>query len=66
MSIPDGESFWPLYYRMGIAYERTKEWDKAEAAFKHALELSPDQPDVLNYLGYSWIDMNINLDEAST
>jgi len=58
------ESFWPLYYRMGIAYERTKEWDKAEAAFKHALELSPDQPDVLNYLGYSWIDMNINLDEG--
>ncbi|MCK5748826.1 MAG: tetratricopeptide repeat protein, partial [Oricola sp.] len=59
-----GESFWPLYYRMGIAYERTKQWDKAEAAFKHALELSPEQPDVLNYLGYSWIDMNINLNEG--
>jgi len=59
-----GESFWPLYYRMGIAYERIKQWDKAEAAFKHALELSPDQPDVLNYLGYSWIDMNINLHEG--
>lgn len=57
-------TFWPLYYRMGIAYERIKQWDKAEAAFKHALELSPDQPDVLNYLGYSWIDMNINLDEG--
>jgi len=56
--------FWPLYYRMGIAYERTKEWDKAEASFKRALELSPDQPDVLNYLGYSWIDMNINLEEG--
>lgn len=60
----NGESFWPLYYRMGIAYERIKQWDKAEAAFKHALELSPDQPDVLNYLGYSWIDMNIHLDEG--
>ncbi|WP_370321072.1 tetratricopeptide repeat protein [Oricola sp.] len=59
-----GESFWPLYYRMGIAYERIKQWDKAEAAFKHALELSPEQPDVLNYLGYSWIDMNINLNEG--
>jgi tetratricopeptide (TPR) repeat protein len=56
--------FWPLYYRMGIAYERTKEWDKAEAAFKRALELSPNQPDVLNYLGYSWIDMNMNLEEG--
>jgi tetratricopeptide (TPR) repeat protein len=58
------ETFWPLYYRLGIAYERTKEWDKAEAAFKRALELSPNQPDVLNYLGYSWIDMNIHLEEG--
>ncbi|MCI5076666.1 tetratricopeptide repeat protein [Oricola sp.] len=57
-------TFWPLYYRMGIAYERVKQWDKAEPAFKRALELSPNQPDVLNYLGYSWIDMNINLDEG--
>ncbi|MFZ2103692.1 MAG: tetratricopeptide repeat protein [Oricola sp.] len=56
--------FWPLYYRMGIAYERIKEWDKAEATFKRALELSPNQPDVLNYLGYSWIDMNTKLDEG--
>lgn len=60
----DDATFWPLYYRMGIAYERTKNWDKAESAFKRALELSPDQPDVLNYLGYSWIDMNINLEEG--
>jgi tetratricopeptide (TPR) repeat protein len=57
-------TFWPLYYRMGIAYERTKHWDKAEASFKHALELSPNQPDVLNYLGYSWIDMNSHLEEG--
>lgn len=57
-------TFWPLYYRMGIAYERIKQWDKAEPAFQHALELSPNQPDVLNYLGYSWIDMNIHLEEG--
>ena len=37
---------------------------KAEADFKQALELSPDQPLVLNYLGYSWVDMGMNLDEA--
>jgi tetratricopeptide (TPR) repeat protein len=60
----DDPSFWPLYYRMGIALERIKQWDKAEAAFKHALELAPNQPDVLNYLGYSWIDMNMNLEEG--
>ena len=55
---------WNLFYRQGIAYERTKQWPKAEAAFKKSLELLPDQPSVLNYLGYSWIDMNINLEEG--
>ena len=58
------ERFWPLHYRLGIAYERTKQWPKAEKTFKYALELSPNQPDILNYLGYSWVDMNINLDEG--
>lgn len=55
---------WPLYYFRGIAYERSKRWPLAEADFKKALELSPDQPLVLNYLGYSWVDQNMNLDEA--
>ena len=55
---------WNLFYRRGIAHERLKEWDKAEPSFQKALELSPNQPDVLNYLGYSWIDMGINLDEG--
>jgi tetratricopeptide (TPR) repeat protein len=41
-----------------------EEWDKAEPSFKKALDLNPDQPQVLNYLGYSWVDMNINLDEG--
>ena len=55
---------WSLFYFRGIAYERTKVWDKAEADFHKALELQPDQPLVLNYLGYSWIDMGLNLDEG--
>lgn len=55
---------WRLFYRRGIAYERTKQWPKAETDFKQALVLVPDQPDVLNYLGYSWIDQGINLDEG--
>jgi tetratricopeptide (TPR) repeat protein/LysM repeat protein len=53
---------WTIFYRRGIAYERLKEWPKAEPNFKEALKLSPDQPQVLNYLGYSWIDMDINLE----
>ncbi|HEY9009742.1 MAG TPA: tetratricopeptide repeat protein, partial [Devosia sp.] len=55
---------WRFYYVRGIAYERNKEWPKAEADFKKALELRPDQPQVLNYLGYSWVDQGMNLTEA--
>jgi Flp pilus assembly protein TadD len=55
---------WTLYYARGVCYERLKQWDKAEADFKRALALDPDQPLVLNYLGYSWVDQNINLKPA--
>jgi tetratricopeptide (TPR) repeat protein len=55
---------WTLYYFRGIAYERTKQWPKAEADFKEALKLQPEQALVLNYLGYSWVDQGLNLDEA--
>jgi len=55
---------WNVFYQRGIAYERLKEWDRAEPNFQKALELYPDQPQVLNYLGYSWVDMNIKLDEG--
>jgi len=55
---------WVIFYFRGICYERSKEWPKAEADLKKALELFPDQPLVLNYLGYSWIDQGINLDEG--
>jgi tetratricopeptide (TPR) repeat protein/LysM repeat protein len=55
---------WSVFYQRGIAYERLKQWPKAEPNFKKALELFPNQPQVLNYLGYSWIDMNINLEEG--
>ena len=55
---------WTLLYFRGICYERSKQWPKAEADLKKALELYPDQPHVLNYLGYSWVDQGINLDEG--
>ena len=60
---PD-KSQWLLYYYRGIANERRKNWPPAEADLKKALELYPDQPLVLNYLGYSWVDQGLNLDEA--
>ncbi|MBO3759072.1 tetratricopeptide repeat protein [Ciceribacter sp. L1K22] len=55
---------WPVFFQRGIAYERLKKWPQAEPNFRKALELNPDQPQVLNYLGYSWVDMNDNLEEG--
>jgi tetratricopeptide (TPR) repeat protein len=55
---------WVLFYFRGICYERSKQWPLAEADLKKALELYPEQPHVLNYLGYSWIDQGINLDDG--
>jgi len=52
---------WSLYYSRGIALERSGQWKSSEADLLHALELKPDQPLVLNYLGYSWIDKGENL-----
>jgi tetratricopeptide (TPR) repeat protein len=60
---PD-RSNWTLFYFRAICFERAKQWPKAEADFKKALELYPEQPLVLNYLGYSWVDQGVNLDEA--
>lgn len=56
------ERHWPIFFGRGIVEERTKQWPKAEADMKKALELSPEQPYVLNYLGYSWIDQGLNLE----
>jgi len=55
---------WSLLYARGIAYERAKRWPDAEADFLRALKLNPEQPYVLNYLGYSWVDQGIHLDKA--
>ena len=59
-----GAADWNVFYQRGIAYERLKEWPKAEPNFRKALELNPDQPQVMNYLGYSWVDQGMNLHEA--
>ena len=55
---------WSLYYSRGIALERSGQWKPSEADLLHALELKPDQPLVLNYLGYSWIDRGENLERG--
>ncbi|MDG2243237.1 MAG: tetratricopeptide repeat protein [Rhodospirillaceae bacterium] len=62
---PDGEpDGWALYYTRGMALERAQKWKRAEKDFKKALQLSPEQAQVLNYLGYSWLDRGENVSEA--
>jgi len=56
--------YWALYFARGVCYERLKEMDKSEADLLAALQLQPNQPDVMNYLAYSWIDSGKNLIQA--
>ena len=55
------KSDWTVFYDRGVAYERAGKWPLGEADLKLALQLSPGQPFVLNYLGYTWADMGRNL-----
>ena len=55
---------WQLFYYRGISYERAKQWPQAEQDFQKALELSPDEPYVLNYLAYTWVERREHLDQA--
>ena len=64
---PDGQlisKYWALYFARGICYERLKELNKSEKDLLTALKMQPNQPDVLNYLAYSWIDADKNLAQA--
>lgn len=59
-----GPENWVLFFSRGICHEQAKMWDKAEPDFRQALALNPGQPQVLNYLGYSFVDRGENLTEA--
>ncbi len=59
-----GEKDWPLFYARAVSEERANRWDLAEKDLQFALKLSPNQAQVLNYLGYSWVDRGENLPQA--
>ncbi len=59
-----GRDDWTLLYSRGIALERAGKWDRAETDLLKALELQPEQPFILNYLGYSWVERGKNLEVA--
>jgi len=55
---------WPMFYARAMAKEKLKRLDDSEADIQAALKLSPDQPELLNYLGYSWVDRGRNVSDA--
>ena len=55
---------WSVFFSRAVVLERSGRWARAEADLLKALELEPEQPSVLNYLGYSWADQRIHLDKA--
>jgi tetratricopeptide (TPR) repeat protein len=61
---PVRRSDWPVFYQRGIAYDQSHQWPRAEADFRRALSLAPNQPSVLNYLGYTWANKGEHLTEA--
>ena len=57
---------WPLYYVRATAEQQSNNWTAAEADLKLALKLNPDEPQTLNFLGYSWVDQHRNIGQAVT
>ena len=60
----DQPRYWFIHYARAICFHQLDDWDPAEADFRRALELNPEQPNVLNYLGYSLVEQRRNFDEA--
>lgn len=58
------EEHWPLIYARGMSRERMNDWDGAEKDLLQALAFQPDNPMILNFIGYSWADKGINMDKA--
>ncbi|MDY0010089.1 MAG: tetratricopeptide repeat protein [Bdellovibrionales bacterium] len=59
-----GEDHWALIYARGMSLERANEWDRAEKDLLLALSFQPDNPMILNYIGYTWIDKGVNLQKG--
>jgi len=55
---------WRLLYMRGVALQSDDRWPEAERDLQAALAQAPDEPELLNFLGYSWIDKGEHLDEA--
>jgi tetratricopeptide (TPR) repeat protein len=63
-SAPEDDRLWSFFYRLGVVYDKQGNKEQSIEMMKNALSLKPDNPDTLNYLGYTYADMGINLDQA--
>jgi len=61
---PNSLSYADTIYRRGSSYERMGNYDKSDADLTLSLKLNPDDPYILNYLAYSWLERNYNLNIA--
>ena len=64
IAAPKGQGEWRLYYMRGVALERSGHWPGAESDLQKALALRPNSPEVLNYLGYSWVNRGTRVKEG--
>jgi Flp pilus assembly protein TadD len=64
IKVNGSEATWQLWLRLGSALGQANEWPRAKAALDKALMLAPNQPSVLNHLGYSLLERGESLSEA--
>jgi tetratricopeptide (TPR) repeat protein len=64
LTAEDDTRAWFLHFSRGIAHSQDGNSEAAEDDFRAALAINPDQPQVLNYLGYSLVEEQRKLDEA--
>jgi tetratricopeptide (TPR) repeat protein len=64
LSGPPVKKRWPLYYARAVSAQGANDWATAESDLELSLKLNPDEPQILNFLGYSWVDQHRNLDDA--
>lgn len=61
----DDRDLWSVYYAMAVSYDKLNQKIAAEQNLQKALELSNQNPNILNYLGYSWLEQGRNIDKAA-
>ena len=60
----ESESYADILYRRGGSFERLKDYENADKDLLLSLQLNPDQPYVMNYLAYSWLERKIKIDQS--